>query len=706
MRAPNRTPVTGLILATGVSSVVTQLLTVREFLTRFAGNEWTIAVVFFWWLVMGGAGTMAARRFEERRPSSASPALLGWLSFAAAALPVAHLLAIRLLPDLFFTFGSQAGFYGLLAFTFFATAPYCLLIGFLLPYSLFVIRAREPGYAGTRAYMTDNIGDVAGGALFSFVLVFMATPMAALLVSGIPLLAAALWMTVSIRGIRPAPLAGAALVLAVLVAGVTVERTSLARGQGELAFYRESRYGRIVVTRLDGQATLFVDGRPVAGGHDPRAAEEMAHYPLAQIDAPGRVLLVSALPGILDEILKHRPGHIDYVELDPVVADALFTFGLLSAAPGVTVLNEDARRVLARTDRTYDAIIVCLPEPGTFQLNRFYTDSFFRLARQRLTAGGVLAFAMEGFDAYVSEADRQKLSSVYNTAAGVFPHVALVPGGRTFFLCANRPLHPDIPERLEQKGVATVHVAGFFHGTVTPRRTAYLSSLIDPSAPVNTDLAPALMRLMFDRWLSLFSQSPVPFYLATGLLLACWLVRASRGGFVLFANGFVHMAAEILAIFAFQIFFGYIYFQIGLLVTVFLAGLLPGAWMGHRLQKGSKTAILVSDGLLAALIGGFALMLHGRGQALGPGAYLAFGFAVSWICGFQFAAILRRFGDTSKRAADAFSADLVGAAFGALAVSIVLIPWLGVAGTAAVLVGLKLAASVVVGTHHEKNNPA
>ncbi|MDY6832524.1 MAG: hypothetical protein SWC96_11925, partial [Thermodesulfobacteriota bacterium] len=144
MKVLNKGPVNALILTTGVSSVVTQLLTIREFLAQFAGNEWTIAVIFFNWLVLGGLGTFLARS-AGRGLFPASPAALARLSMAAAALPVALLLAIRVLRDLFFTFGTQAGFYGLMAFSFFTTAPYCLLIGFLLPYSLLVLRSQEPG---------------------------------------------------------------------------------------------------------------------------------------------------------------------------------------------------------------------------------------------------------------------------------------------------------------------------------------------------------------------------------------------------------------------------------------------------------------------------------------------------------------------------------------------------------------------------------
>jgi spermidine synthase len=69
------------------------------------------------------------------------------------------------------------------------------------------------------------------------------------------------------------------------------------------------------------------------------------------------------------------------------------------------------------------------------------------------------------------------------------------------------------------------------------------------------------------------------------------------------------MGSEILIIFAFQIFYGYIYFQIGLIITVFLAGLLPGALLGDRLREGGKQILMLTDGLLIALMGILILAL-------------------------------------------------------------------------------------------------
>ena len=46
------------VIFTGIASVVTQLLTIREFLSRFEGNEVVIALILFNWLLLGGLGSL------------------------------------------------------------------------------------------------------------------------------------------------------------------------------------------------------------------------------------------------------------------------------------------------------------------------------------------------------------------------------------------------------------------------------------------------------------------------------------------------------------------------------------------------------------------------------------------------------------------------------------------------------------------------
>ena len=185
------------------------------------------------------------------------------------------------------------------------------------------------------------------------------------------------------------------------------------------------------------------------------------------------------------------------------------------------------------------------------------------------------------------------------------------------------------------------------------------------------------MRVMFSQWFAKFATSPLWFAAVLCVLTAALLSRLRRAEFVLFTTGATAMGAEVLVIFAFQIYFGYIYREIGLIVTVFLAGLLPGAWLGQPPERPREAGLIATDLLLIVLLAAFMLALHQGGDRLPVSFYLVFGFAVSLACGCQFPAALRLGGGGNPAAARAFSADLIGAACGTLATSVVLIPWLG-----------------------------
>jgi spermidine synthase len=223
------------VIATGISSVVTQLLIIREFLAQFQGNEFVIALILFNWLILGGIGTILCRRIT-RNFWTATASCLGWLSLLLTGLPAVQILAIRYLRNVFFIHGSSVGFYSILFYSFLVTAPYCLMIGFVLPYSLFVIRTSDPDYPGARIYITDNLGDVSGGALFSFVLVFWVSPMTAVFLSNLPLLLSVILLFHHFSRHRFSAYLGAVATLAVLTAGIFLEPSSLVPPEGKLAY--------------------------------------------------------------------------------------------------------------------------------------------------------------------------------------------------------------------------------------------------------------------------------------------------------------------------------------------------------------------------------------------------------------------------------------------------------------------------------------
>jgi spermidine synthase len=157
------------------------------------------------------------------------------------------------------------------------------------------------------------------------------------------------------------------------------------------------------------------------------------------------------------------------------------------------------------------------------------------------------------------------------------------------------------------------------------------------------------------------------------------------------------MGSEILVIFAFQIYFGYIYLQIGIIITVFLAGLLPGAWLGQRLRRQAQPILALTDGFLIAALALFILAILNFADRLPVAFYLAFGFVVSLACGFQFPVAFYLRGSDNRAATRSFSADLIGAAGGTLLTSVILVPYGGILWAAGGLIGLKLISLILIG---------
>jgi spermidine synthase len=285
-----------------------------------------------------------------------------------------------------------------------------------------------------------------------------------------------------------------------------------------------------------------------------------------------------------------------------------------------------------------------------------------------------------------------------------------LPGQKIWFLCSNRPLSVDIPARLKKKGIVTSYIRGYFHGNLTKERIDYLSALIDPHTPKNLDRSPHLIRLMFTQWFTKFGTSPTLFIISTLLMSGMYFLWISKEEFVLFSTGCINMGSEVLVIFSFQIFFGYIYLQIGLIITVFLVGLLPGAWIGERIQHQGKKILILTDLALILFLIGFIIAVFFIGDHIPVFLFLIFGLMVSVACGCQFPVALHLRGSDTKAVRRIFSADLMGAAFGVLFTSLVMLPYFGVLWAAGSLILLKLFCILVMGTrsfglkHPSSNN--
>ena len=386
--------------------------------------------------------------------------------------------------------------------------------------------------------------------------------------------------------------------------------------------------------------SLFENGLRVLTVPDPSAAEESVHFALLEHTAPRTLLLIGGgINGSLAQALQYSSlERLDYVELDPAilgVAERNFaeTWTRARRDPRVLIHPMDGRLFLKTSKTKFDVIIINLPDPFTAQLNRFYTQEFFREAAEKLNPRGVLSFQVTGAENYISQELADLLRCLEKTLRTVFPQVVAVPGETVHFLATNQPgsLTRDpfvLMTRLRERRIQTQYFREYYIPfQMSPDRMQDLELEIEPPAatPINGDFTPIAYYFDVVLWSSRFHShwrglleslaglrfGVVAGAVALGVLILTLAVRLherlriarQRSDFTLphegdvksplhhhpatlglcvAAMGFTLLGLEVLLLLGFQALYGYVYQQLAMLVALFMVGMAGGAWLALK----------------------------------------------------------------------------------------------------------------------------
>lgn len=707
-----RRAVLAAVFALGASCVMTQLAVMREAMGVFAGNELVLGIVLGNWLLLMGLGATLGRRAPRIKEPWA--ALVALLIFTAIA-PAGQIVALRGAQSFAFLRGLELGVMPTAVATFVVLAPFCLAAGFTLTLAA-VMLSGIPGATvetgtASRVYVADSLGSIAGGAVFSFVLVHWLDHLALLTVPALGNLAAAGGLAWQRRRcgasgsswlVGVAGALGAGWLALVIFASPDAASTAIQYPGQRLLFRGNSPYGRLVVTETGGQLNFLENGVAIALLPDIETAEETAHYAMAQRPGARKVLLISGgLSGAAREILRYGVSELHCVELDPLVVAAGRRFAPQEFTDArLRFFTTDPRRFVRRTGAKYEVVIVALPDPGTTQLNRFFTAEFFAETKRILAPGGVLAFAVGRYENYVSDELAAMLSCARRTAASEFRNVVLIPGGRVYFLASDGPVQADVTAALERARMPTRLVnRNYLAAMLAPDRLADIRRASSQPAPLNRDFTPALYRLHLRHWASQFHTGFG--LLQVALIVACgvYLLSLRGAALALFASGFAGSALELVLLLGLQVLAGALYQQVGMVVTLFMAGLAAGAgvardWPAARLSQlafGIAALAAVLPLVLPALNG---LNTAGLAWAI-PGIIAVLTFLLAALAGAQFPIASRGArATTGVWTAQLFAADFAGACLGALLTSTFLVPLVGVTGACLVVAVLNGLAGV------------
>lgn len=756
-------------LLMGFGFSITQVLVVRELWVSFAGNELSIGMVLAGWLLFEALGSAYLSRAVPSQSGMRAYAGLQIL-FALLLGPVLYLAfgARHLLGGVP---GQGFGLLPMLLVSFALLMPLALVDGamFTVGCRAYETARRSSVPAAGRVYILEAIGGVLGGVMFSLVLAPRVHAVrVALLITTLKLCSALSLVLLAQHNEtnRPCRQRCAWAILSLATLSFVAFGTQLAdrlhaymaawqwRGY-ELAYYGHSVYGNVAAIRQGEQLTFFENGVPIlaAPAPDITAVEEMVHLPLLFVPQPRRALVLSGgLGGILHELQRYPLERIDYAELDPLLIEAVanlptsLTHAEL-ADPRLRLKAVDGRLLVMRTlaamrseGAVYDLILLNLPYPTTLQINRFYTVEFWGLVRGLLAEEGVAVAAVPGSPAHLSAAMRTLNHAMHDGLARSFAQVRPIPGERVLWLASpTLPLDglsvDELVTRWQARAIEARLISPFYiRFKLDERQLARFTASYQSSArPIsNRDLRPIGLLYGLAYWSELFSPAWSPFFVgatrlsfgqfAGGLAaLAATVVaimRARPGArtaalpILIGTTGFAGMTANLTIIFAFQVFYGYVYQLIGLLTTVFMVGLSLGAWLMTRAPDGfgldARRWLLRWEGALLifwlVLPGALALLhkgvLQGYAPAVVGAALLGLNACAGCLVGAQFPIANRLYlshvPHAGRAAGVLYAADLLGGCLAALSVSVVLLPVLGTAQVCALIAILKVGSLVMV----------
>ena len=407
MLSPKRV-IQACVLATGLAGIVAEysLSTLASYLLGNTLYQWALTISVF--LFAMGLGSRVTRFVTRRLAEAFITAEMALSLVIAVAVPICYTMAGW--PE-----WTEATIYSFTLLT-------GLLIGTEIP---LIVRLNseyeELSLNLSNVLEKDYIGALLGGLFFAFVglpklgIVYMPLILGAVNFSVAMLFIAVFRHRLNLKVWGPAAgtVTAAFLLLAITVQPI-VRFAEQRRFKDVVIYDEQTPYQKIVMTRWHNDIWLYLDGHEQFSTYDEaRYHESLVHPPLLAAEQRRDILILGGGDGLAArEVLKYPDvEHLTIVELDPAMTRLAKEHPLLNSAnvgalndPRVEVINTDAHQFIQRTDRMWDVILADFPDPRAPALERLYSVEFYRLCRERIRPGGVMAtqatspiFAKEAF---------------------------------------------------------------------------------------------------------------------------------------------------------------------------------------------------------------------------------------------------------------------------------------------------------------------
>ncbi len=656
----------------GFTAMAAQIILIREFLLLFYGNELVIGLLIALWLALTALGVLLGKKITLH---ISTDILLVVFSF----IPLLLLLFMELFRNTIFLYGRMPGLYEILLYATAVLTFFCLPNGILFSMLNRQVLLFKKDFR--KIYALEAVGSLSGGLLVSllFVAILSMNPFTTwiyLLIFN--------WTVLSISLFMQKKKSNAVLLLFVIVllgflsSQVNLNRfgkTALFKGQ-RLISSTETPLGNITVTGSGTQTNVYSNGQLVSSSEEFAEKEEAVHFTLLQRPKVKTVLQIGGgLEGITPEILKYKSiKKIVHLELS-----SLF-FDTLCKSKKVTQLALDPVLLLRNEPGKFDAILQLEPPPENAEMNRFYTVDFFKKVKRRLSKNGIFSFRLPASENYLDSQELLLHSILYNSLHLVFKNVVIIPGRKNYFLASDSTLSTDYARLYKNAGIRNRYVnPNYIKDRLLQFRSQQIQHQLITGAPVNRDFKPVAYLSSLKHWLNYYGNSFqwLPLALTMAVLL---FLLISPGSNYLFSTGFAGVSMEIVFLLIFQVLFGYLYLFLGIMISLFMAGLAAGSLQTKIFNRQPVLNFFSLILILLISVPFLMLLKNFASPNLLKAGLLVLLFLFAFFSGNQYR-ILIAGAKRAETVANIYSSDLAGAMLGGFITVIWFLPKYGIINT-------------------------
>jgi len=713
----------------GLSSMIAQIIIIRELITVFYGNELSLGVILASWLFWVGIGSSLLGRFVDKLKPKEQ--ILSNIQLGTSLILPLNIFFIRnIKAALNIPTGKIIGFMPMFLGAFLSLSVICMILGFTftLISKLSSKKSKAPASTIGHVYLLEGLGASIGGLIYSFFLIQLLTPFQNIfIVGGLNVLTSLLFN----KNILQLLYLTALSFIFIFNWPLNLENYTrkLQFRPFEIVESTDSIYGNITVTKTFKEFGFYENGLLLFTSSDLLTSEESVHYAMLEHPLPKKILLIGGgVGGAFEEALKHPIEKVDYVELDPMIIKLAKKHLGLIKDKRINIINKDGRSFVKNSRDKYDVIILNLADPYTAILNRFYSLEFFREVKKILSPDGVFSFSLTSSENYLNPEQAHYLASIYNTLKKEFQDIKVLPGDSAIFLASNKAdlLTYNVKaliNTLKKRNIDTKFVREYYLPfKLDPSRIKYMINSLKKykDAKINRDFRPVGYFYHASLWMTLFhaGKGILPYVekiniaLILSIIIALFLLvfliqKLKRPSFKMpvvlsiGTTGMSEISFQIIVILAFQFLYGYMYYRIGVILTSFMIGLVLGALSINRVLDRIKNetslylktqAFICVYPLILPVIFMYIAKINLLRPDIGEGLQVSFMFLpiiAGFIGGFQFPLAnkicLKSSRDVGKTTGLLYGVDLFGACIGGLLVGILFIPLVGIIQTCILL---------------------